>query len=232
MALVRPVLMKRRWPFSWAFVRARLVLSGTLNGCGVSSVPSMSKNKIFLLFIRSPLKWDFFFVVTVINAMSGDGFCDYIFGRIQCADTDAVEFYFAFHGDHQAFAAVDDPGFYQVCAVRCYVDYHIRSFDLDFSGVGVSLTYLSETEQIWVKDCIVSGASSVTGSMATKLKQYSDEGNLTELAVQLILNEKKTETGKVTLTEKKIRKYFPKEYNREQIEQVIYELLDNWKKSQ
>lgn len=98
--------------------------------------------------------------------------------------------------------------------------------------VGVSLTYLSETEQIWVKDCIVSGASSVTGSMATKLKQYSDEGNLTELAVQLILNEKKTETGKVTLTEKKIRKYFPKEYNREQIEQVIYELLDNWKKSQ
>ncbi|WP_368369503.1 ParA family protein [Ruminococcus sp. RTP21484sp1_RTP31003st1_F6_RTP31003_210430] len=79
---------------------------------------------------------------------------------------------------------------------------------------------------------IVSGASSVTGSMATKLKQYSDEGNLTELAVQLILNEKKTETGKVTLTEKKIRKYFPKEYNREQIEQVIYELLDNWKKSQ
>ena len=70
------------------------------------------------------------------------------------------------------------------------------------------------------------------GYMATKLKQYSDEGNLTELAVQLILNEKKTETGKVTLTEKKIRKYFPKEYSREQIEQVIYELLDNWKKSQ
>ena len=62
--------------------------------------------------------------------------------------------------------------------------------------------------------------------MATKLKQYSDEGKLTELAVQLILNEKKTETGKVTLTEKKIRKYFPKEYNREQIEQVIYELLE------
>ena len=62
--------------------------------------------------------------------------------------------------------------------------------------VGVSLTYLSETEQIWVKDCIVSGASSVTGSMATKLKQYSGEGKLTELAVQLILNEKKTETGR------------------------------------
>ena len=61
--------------------------------------------------------------------------------------------------------------------------------------VGVSLTYLSETEQIWVKDGIVSGASSVTGSMATKLKQYSGEGKLTELAVQLILNEKKTDVS-------------------------------------
>ena len=58
------------------------------------------------------------------------------------------------------------------------------------------------------------------------------EGDGDRRRVQLILNEKKTETGKVTLTEKKIRKYFPKEYNREQIEQVIYELLDNWKKSQ
>ena len=64
-----------------------------------------------------------------------------------------------------------------------------------------------------MKDCIVSGASSVTGSMATKLKQYSDEGNLTELAVQLILYEKKTETGKVAVTEQKIRKYFRMEYN-------------------
>lgn len=97
---------------------------------------------------------------------------------------------------------------------------------------GVSLAYLSDQEQIWVKECIVSGSGSVTGSMAAKLKQYSSEGKLTELAVQLILNDKKAETGKITLTEKKIRKYFPKEYNKGQIEQVIYELLDNWKKSQ
>ena len=96
--------------------------------------------------------------------------------------------------------------------------------------VGVSLTYLSETEQIWVKDCIVSGASSVTGSMATKLKQYSGEGKLTELAVQLILNEKKTETGKVTLTEKKIRKYFPKNYSNKDMQKTIIKLLENWQR--
>ena len=109
------------------------------------------------------------------------------------------------------------PSVYDYIRLTCLIPELLKLLDegkINFT-VGVSLTYLSETEQIWVKDCIVSGASSVTGSMATKLKQYSGEGKLTELAVQLILNEKKTETGKVTLTEKKIRKYFPKEYNRE-----------------
>ena len=98
--------------------------------------------------------------------------------------------------------------------------------------VGVSLAYLVEQEQIWVKNCIVLNGISVTGAMAAKLKQYSSEGKLTELAVQLILNEKKSATGKITLEEKKIRKYFPKEYSKEQMEQIIYKLLDDWKKSQ
>ncbi len=85
------------------------------------------------------LKGNFFFGVSGINIVSiinSKGFRGCIFGRIQCADTDAIEFYFAFHWDHQAFAAVDDTGFYQVCTVRCYVDHNVRGFDLEFSGVG------------------------------------------------------------------------------------------------
>ena len=113
-----------------------------------------------------------------------------------------------------------------------YIRIHHNDYGFIIGIVPYEYWHFSFSSQFATTFSPVSGASSVTGSMATKLKQYSDEGNLTELAVQLILNEKKTETGKVTLTEKKIRKYFPKEYNREQIEQVIYELLDNWKKSQ
>jgi len=102
-------------------------------------VPSMSKNRIFLSFIRSPLKWDFFFGVTVINVsniINRKRFCGCIFNRVQCADTDAVEFYFTFHGDHKAFSTIDDAGFYQFCPVRCYMDHHVRGFDLEFPGVG------------------------------------------------------------------------------------------------
>lgn len=75
-----------------------------------------------------------------------------------------------------------------------------------------------------------------TGSVKTKCLhegwQTSGSLKVVRMAFNLYCNSTPTETGKVTLTEKKIRKYFPKEYNREQIEQVIYELLDNWKKSQ
>ena len=95
----------------------------------------------------------------------------------------------------------------------------------------VSLSYLSKEEQAWVQACIKEKSVSVSGVMADALKKHSEDGKLTELAVQLILSEEKKDTGKVTLPGNKIRRYFPKEYSRQQIEQVIFELLDNWKNS-
>ena len=50
-------------------------------------------------------------------------------------------------------------------------------------------------------------------------------------AVELILCEEKKETGKVSLPGK-VKQYFPKGYSNQQIEQVIFELLENWKNSQ
>lgn len=95
----------------------------------------------------------------------------------------------------------------------------------------VSLSYLQEEEQSWVLACVVKNNASVSGAMAETLKKHSEDGTLTELAVQLILSEEKKDTGKVTLPEKKISRYFPKEYSRQQMEQVIYELLEDWKNS-
>ena len=97
----------------------------------VSSVPSMSKNKIFLLFIMVSL---FFFVITdrkkfllVLSVLSD---------RFRALTRMPFKFYLAFHRDDQAFASVNDAGFYQVCTVWCYVDHNVRGFNLEFSGVG------------------------------------------------------------------------------------------------
>ena len=51
------------------------------------------------------------------------------------AHADSVDLHI-FHGNHQAFAAVDDPGFYQFYFFWLYVDHHIWGFDLKFASVG------------------------------------------------------------------------------------------------
>ena len=95
----------------------------------------------------------------------------------------------------------------------------------------VSLSYLTKEEQSWVVKCITENCISVSGAMADAMKKHSEEGKLTELAVQLILCEEKKDTGKVTLSANKISRYFPKEYSKQQMEQVIFELLEDWKKN-
>lgn len=96
----------------------------------------------------------------------------------------------------------------------------------------VNLSYLSHQEQRWVVNCMKEKSTAVSGAMAEILKKHSAEEKLSELAVELILCEDKKEVGKVTLPKTKISQYFPKEYSRQQIEQVIFELLDEWKRSQ
>lgn len=93
----------------------------------------------------------------------------------------------------------------------------------------VTLSFLSKTEQEWVLHCMMEKSKSISGDMAKQLKKHSEEGKLNELTVELILCGSKPEPVKVTLTEKQINQYFPKEYSRQQIEEVIYELLEQWK---
>lgn len=95
-----------------------------------------------------------------------------------------------------------------------------------------ALSFLSHEEQEWVLQCISKSGTSVSGTAASMLKKHSETNELTPLAVELILNEGKKETGKITLPDKKIRQYFPKDYNKQQIEQIIFELLDKWKMDQ
>lgn len=95
----------------------------------------------------------------------------------------------------------------------------------------VSLSYLSEEEQNWVVQCVLSGEG-VSGAKAETLKEQSQKGILTASAVESILHGKKQPERKMTLPENKIRSFFPEEYDKRQIEEVIYHLLENWKKSQ
>ncbi|CCZ68493.1 putative uncharacterized protein [Mediterraneibacter gnavus CAG:126] len=98
--------------------------------------------------------------------------------------------------------------------------------------VGEKLSYLSVEEQGWVWDCVKTSSVQIQDRQAECLKAQSKQGLLYPAMVQDILMKKTRSRGQVTIPEKRIADYFPATYNKQQIEEVIYLLLEQWKKRQ
>lgn len=63
---------------------------------------------------------------------------------------------------------------------------------------------------------------------ATKIKLLSKDGQLDEDKILAVIYEKKTEKVNITIKNKQIREYFPTEYSKEQIENIVFELIKQW----
>ena len=96
---------------------------------------------------------------------------------------------------------------------------------------GEKLSYLKAGEQAWVVDAIGNSGIFPSKAQAEQLKAGSEAGELTEGKVYAVLV-RKEESVNVTISAKKIRNYFPVEYSKEQIEDVIYTLLEEWKQKE
>ncbi len=95
----------------------------------------------------------------------------------------------------------------------------------------VELSYLKPDEQAMLLDAINSEQATPSLSQAQRLKKFSQEGRLNEDSMLAIMSEeKKNSLEKVTLSGDQLRKYFPKSYTSEQMEQTIFKLLDTWQK--
>ena len=97
---------------------------------------------------------------------------------------------------------------------------------------GEKLSYLKTEEQEWIVDAIGNSGIFPSKAQAEQLKESSETGELTEGKVYAVLVRKEKENVNVTISAKKIRNYFPVEYSREQIEDVIYTLLEEWKQKE
>ena len=97
---------------------------------------------------------------------------------------------------------------------------------------GVDLSFLDLQAQKWVFDIIQATRIVITSKQSAELKEYGKKQKLTPAMVQLILMEKKQKPRKIQIKEDKIRQFFPESYSNEQIETVIYELLEEWKDRQ
>ena len=95
---------------------------------------------------------------------------------------------------------------------------------------GVELSFLTEQAQEWVLTILEETGAAISTAQSAKLKEYGKNGELTMPMVRLILTEEKPKERKVTIKADRINRYFTEEYSDKDIENIIYQLLEEWQK--
>ena len=93
------------------------------------------------------------------------------------------------------------------------------------------LSFLKKEEQVDLLDAVDSEQATPSLSQAQRLKKYSQEGHLTLDMMRVIMGEeKKSDLDRVTFTSDTLRKYFPKSYTPQRMQETIIKLLEAWQK--
>ncbi len=104
---------------------------------------------------------------------------------------------------------------------------------IDSNNIGITtgevLSFLSSKEQKSLLDYMnTNRISKISGEQAAKLKECSQNKKMDAEAMKQIFFPEKEKKVKVTLNAKTLSKYFPDDYSQDDMEQVIFELLEKW----
>lgn len=95
----------------------------------------------------------------------------------------------------------------------------------------VELSYLAPEEQQIFMTAMEEIQAAPSLSQAQRLKKLAQEGNFTMDAAREIMSEvKKGDLERVTFRNEQLRKYFPRSYTTQQMQDTILKLLDQWQK--
>lgn len=95
----------------------------------------------------------------------------------------------------------------------------------------VELSYLAPEEQETFLAAMDEVQAAPSLSQAQRLKKLAQEGDFTLDCAREIMNEvKKGDLERVTFRNEQLRKYFPKSYTTQQMQDTILKLLDQWQK--
>ena len=97
-------------------------------------------------------------------------------------------------------------------------------------NAAVELSYLGSKAQTEVLATMESEATSPSIEQAKKMRRFYDEGKFSEDVALSIMQEQKHEKLKITLGDDKLKKYFPKHYTKQQMEDTIIKLLEGWQR--
>ena len=95
----------------------------------------------------------------------------------------------------------------------------------------VELSYLAPEEQEIFMQAMDEVQAAPSLSQAQRLKKLAQEGDFTLDSAREIMNEvKKGDLERVTFRNEQLRKYFPRSYTAQQMQDTIIKLLDQWQK--
>lgn len=93
---------------------------------------------------------------------------------------------------------------------------------------GIHISFLTKEEQTWVADTIIQKSVNISKDKSELLKEHSKKGILTEELVRELLFEEKEKERKLLINIKKISKFFSNNESNEEIENIIFNLLEEW----
>ncbi|MBO4898611.1 MAG: ParB/RepB/Spo0J family partition protein [Clostridia bacterium] len=95
-------------------------------------------------------------------------------------------------------------------------------------NAAVELSYLGSKAQSEVLYAIESEATAPSIEQAKKIRKFSDDDRLNPDVILSIMQEQKPDKVKITLNNEQLKKFFPKNYTKKQMEDIIIKLLENW----
>lgn len=95
----------------------------------------------------------------------------------------------------------------------------------------VTLSYLTGKEQANLLETMLSEDATPSLSQAQRMKKLSADGKLDmDTIFEIMTEEKANQKEQVKLKKDSIKKFFPKDYTTQQMEQVIMKLLGDWQR--
>ncbi len=93
----------------------------------------------------------------------------------------------------------------------------------------VDLSFMREKEQGWIADILGENNISISKEMGASLKAMSQKRELSKELIEHILLAKKPKPRKITIGNDRLSEFFEEEITDEEIEEIIYRLLSDWK---
>lgn len=97
-------------------------------------------------------------------------------------------------------------------------------------NAAVELSYLDKEQQAILLDVMEKEDCSPSLSQASQIKKACLEGKLNYKFLDSVLSNHKDEPVRLNLSSDRLKSYFPKSYTPQQMERVIFKLLDSWHK--